>query len=57
LFIETIPNDATRRFVHQVLADSWIYAQEIGLRPSSLDDIAEGNFPQLSNLKTVATIH
>jgi soluble lytic murein transglycosylase-like protein len=57
LFIETIPNDATRRFVRQVLADSWIYAQEIGLRPSSLEDIAEGNFPQLSNLSTVATIH
>lgn len=47
VFIETIPNDQTRRFVHQVLSDSWIYAQEIGLRPASLDQLAEGNFPLL----------
>ena len=57
VFIETIPNDATRRFVHQVLADSWIYAEEIGLRPNSLDTIAEGNFPRLGNYNAVATIH
>jgi soluble lytic murein transglycosylase-like protein len=47
LFIETIPNDETRHFVHDVLTDSWIYAEEIGLRPASLDDLAQGNFPQL----------
>jgi soluble lytic murein transglycosylase-like protein len=46
-FIETIPNDETRRFVRQVLADSWIYAEEIGLHPKSLDDIAQGNMPKL----------
>ena len=57
VFIETIPNDETRRFVHQVLADSWIYAEEIGLRPASLDTIAEGNFPQLGNYAAAATIH
>jgi soluble lytic murein transglycosylase-like protein len=48
MFIETITNDETRRFVRQVLADSWLYAEEIGLKPISLDDLAEGNFPQLS---------
>jgi soluble lytic murein transglycosylase len=48
LFLETIPNDQTRRFVRQVLADSWLYSEEIGLNPSSLDTLAEGNFPQLS---------
>ncbi len=47
LFIETIPNDQTRHFVHDVLTDSWIYAEEIGLRPASLDDLAQGNFPLL----------
>jgi soluble lytic murein transglycosylase len=55
IFIETIPNNETRRFVHQVLADSWIYAEEIGMKPNSLDDIAEGNFPQLSGLTAVAS--
>lgn len=47
LFIETIPNDQTRHFVRQVLADSWIYAEEIGVKPRSLDAIAQGNFPTL----------
>lgn len=48
VFIETIPNDETRRFVRQVLADSWIYAEEIGLQPDSLNELAEGNFPLLN---------
>jgi soluble lytic murein transglycosylase-like protein len=47
VFIETIPNDATRRYVRQVLADSWLYSEEIGLKPDSLDQLAEGNFPLL----------
>jgi soluble lytic murein transglycosylase-like protein len=55
IFIETIPNDQTRHFVHQVLADSWLYAEEIGIRPASLDDLADGNFPTLSlNLSTAS---
>jgi len=47
VFLETIPNNETRRFVRQVLADSWLYAEEIGLKPTSLDALAEGNFPLL----------
>lgn len=47
LFIETIPNTQTRHFVFQVMADSWIYAAEIGMQPKSLDQLAEGNFPTL----------
>jgi len=54
VFLETIPNDETRRFIHQVLADSWIYAEEIGLRPASLDDLAQGNFPLLRNMQALA---
>jgi soluble lytic murein transglycosylase-like protein len=54
VFLESIPNDETRRFIHQVLADSWIYAEEIGLRPASLDDLAQGNFPTLRNVPAVA---
>jgi soluble lytic murein transglycosylase-like protein len=55
IFIESIPNNETRHFVHQVLADSWLYAEEIGLKPKSLDDLAEGNFPQLD--ATFAAAH
>jgi soluble lytic murein transglycosylase-like protein len=54
LFIETIPNDQTRHFIHDVLTDSWIYAEEIGLRPASLDDLAQGNFPVLSAATAMA---
>jgi hypothetical protein len=55
LFIETIPNNETRRFVRQVLADSWLYAEEIGIKPKSLDAMAEGNFPKLDlNYATAA---
>lgn len=55
VFIETIPNDQTRRFVRQVLADSWLYAEEIGLKPESLNELAEGNFPQLNlNFRTAS---
>ena len=54
LFIETIPNDQTRHFIHDVLTDSWIYAEEIGLRPASLDDLAQGNFPTLSTQTALA---
>lgn len=48
LFLETIPNDETRRFTRQVMADSWLYAEEIGLTPSSLNQLAAGNFPTLA---------
>jgi soluble lytic murein transglycosylase-like protein len=55
VFLESIPNDETRHFIHQVLADSWIYAQEMGLRPASLDDLAQGNFPQLRAMPDFAS--
>jgi soluble lytic murein transglycosylase-like protein len=55
VILETIPNNQTRHFVHQVLADSWVYAEEIGLRPESLDDLAQGNFPTLRNPRAVAS--
>jgi soluble lytic murein transglycosylase-like protein len=55
LFIESIPTDQTRRFVKQVLADSWLYAEEIGLKPASLDALAAGNFPHLNlNIDTAS---
>lgn len=47
IFIESIPNPETRRFVHQVLADSWLYAAQFGQTPGSLTAVAEGRFPTL----------
>lgn len=51
LYIESIPNNETRRFVRQVLADSWLYAEEIGLQPKTLDQLAQGNFPTLDTTR------
>lgn len=50
LFIESIPDDQTRHFVRQVLADSWIYDAEIGTPSHSLQALAEGSFPQLESI-------
>jgi soluble lytic murein transglycosylase len=52
--MESIPDGATRRFVRQVLTDSWIYAEELGTTPKSLDALAEGKFPRLRNYGATA---
>lgn len=57
LFIETISNAETRRFVRQVMADSWLYSEEIGLTPKSLNQLAAGRFPTLSSATAVASIN
>lgn len=49
LFVESISNTQTRHFIQQVLAYSWIYAEEIGIHPHSLNELAEGNFPTLES--------
>ncbi len=48
IFMESIPNGQTRHFVRQVLAESWIYARELGVTPDSLNALAEGRFPRLT---------
>jgi soluble lytic murein transglycosylase-like protein len=48
LFIEAIPLDETRAYLHQVLAYSWIYASRLGLPSRSLDQVAAGEFPRFA---------
>ena len=45
LFIESIPNTETRRFVQHALADTWIYAARLELPAPSLVELAAGSFP------------
>lgn len=40
LYIESIPNDETRGFVHRALTYLWIYAARLGLPAPSLDALA-----------------
>ncbi len=54
IFLESIPNGQTRRFVQQVITDSWIYAEEIGIQPKSLKALAEGRFPRLGAIGDLA---
>jgi len=47
LFLEAIPNPATRGFVQDILAWSWHYAAVFKLPAASLDALASGHFPRL----------
>lgn len=46
LFIESIPAAETRIFVERVLANYWIYRIKFNQSASSLDDVAEGDWPE-----------
>jgi hypothetical protein len=48
LFIEAIPNPETRRFVQNVLAYTWLYAERLRLPAPSLDELAAGAFPRFT---------
>lgn len=45
LFLESIPSRETRQFVEHVLANYWIYRDELGERTPSLDAIAQERWP------------
>ncbi|HLI12928.1 MAG TPA: lytic transglycosylase domain-containing protein [Alphaproteobacteria bacterium] len=45
LFLETIPNLETRHFVERVLANYWIYGDQLGEPATSLDELVEGRWP------------
>jgi soluble lytic murein transglycosylase len=47
LFLESLPNTATRQYVTRVMTDFWIYQDRMGVTENSLDAVAEGSWPQL----------
>jgi len=47
LFLEAMPNAATRAFVEDVLVWSWRYARALHLPAIGLDALADGRFPHL----------
>ena len=47
LFLEAIPNPATRSFVQDILAWSWHYAAVLKFPAASLDALAAGHYPRL----------
>lgn len=47
MFLEAIPNQATRHFIEDSLVYSWHYASVMRLPAASLDELAAGHFPRL----------
>jgi soluble lytic murein transglycosylase len=47
MFIEAIPNPATRAYIQDSLVYSWQYASAMHLPATSLDDLAAGRYPRL----------
>ena len=45
LFMESIPNEETRGFVHRALTYLWIYGAQLGLPSPSLDALAADIWP------------
>lgn len=45
LFIEAIPSRETRVFVERVMANMWIYRDQLGQKAFSRDDVALGRWP------------
>ena len=48
LYLESIPYAETHNYVVQVMAHYWIYQNMMGQRPSSLDQLARGEWPEIS---------
>jgi soluble lytic murein transglycosylase len=45
LFIETVTASETRNFIERVLANYWIYRQQLGAKTPSLEAVAAGQWP------------
>ena len=45
LFIELIPSSETRAFVERVVTNYWIYQIHMGIKPNTLLDVAQGQWP------------
>ncbi len=57
LFIESLPSDETRDYVHRALAYLWVYAQRLGVPSPSLVALADGHWPIFADEKGVRTLH
>lgn len=53
LFVESIPVSETRAFVERVMANYWIYRARLNQPTPSLDNVAQGHWPQYVRLDTV----
>ena len=57
LFIETLPSDETRDYVHRAFTYLWVYSQRLGVPSPSLVALADGRWPIFADEKVVRTLH
>ncbi|UMM63673.1 lytic transglycosylase domain-containing protein [Aristophania vespae] len=56
-FIETLPNFETRRYVHNVLCTTWLYAKKMGLKTPSLMALSERRWPSIASERAISSSH
>ena len=47
LFIELLPTSETRAFVERVATNYWIYQMQMGIEPTTLTAVAQGDWPKV----------
>ncbi len=57
LFIESLPNDETREYVHRAFTYLWVYSQRLGVPSPSLVALAGGRWPIFADEQGVRTLH
>ncbi len=57
LFIETLPSDETRDYVHRAFTYLWVYSQRLGVPSPSLVALADGRWPIFADEQGRRTLH
>ncbi len=57
LFIESLPSDETRDYVHRAFTYLWVYSQRFGVPSPSLVALADGRWPIFADEQAVRTLH
>ncbi|MBS1094443.1 transglycosylase SLT domain-containing protein [Gluconobacter wancherniae] len=56
-FMETLPNNETRDYVHHALTYTWLYAHKMGLSSPSLKALSRSEWPSFSDEEAMAHEH
>ncbi len=57
LFIESLPSDETRDYVHRAFTYLWVYSQRLGMPSPSLVALADGRWPIFADEQGMRTLH
>jgi soluble lytic murein transglycosylase-like protein len=57
LFIESLPNDETRDYLHRAFTYLWVYSRRLGVPSPSLVALAAGRWPSFADEQGVHRVH